>query len=307
MKRIIILLLMGLIGALSTFSAPLYFSQSEEAFQAYAKSPSEKKRFRVFDATLYSGKPDLTIYDIQPIHIIYAGKLGSDWLKTPERLPVIESVQQVAREVKAKADLAIIDIEHWPLQGNSGLVQGSVKKYTTVLQTFREAAPDLLLGYYGAPPVRDYWRAVKDPSHHEHSAWMAENDQLKPLANAVDIFFPSLYTFYPDQAGWKKYAIAQIEEARRYGNGKPVYVFLWPQYHDSNHLLSGQYLPADFWRLELETAQKYADGIIIWGGWGSHNRPAAWDEEAAWWKVTKEFMKSINQARLNAPESLSVQ
>ena len=57
-----------------------------------------------------------------------------------------------------------------------------------------------------------------------------ENDQLRPLAGAVDILFPSLYTFYTDQGGWVRYAYAQIAEARRNANGKPVYVFYGQQY-----------------------------------------------------------------------------
>jgi hypothetical protein len=128
---------------------------------------------------------------------------------------------------------------------------------------------------------------------------MAENDQLRSLAGAVDVFFPSLYTFYPDQAGWKKYAIAQIEEARRYGGGKPIYVFLWPQYHESNRILGGSYLPADYWLLELETAREYADGIVLWSG------SSKWDEDAPWWKVTKEFVKNRDQSALSATPPLT--
>jgi hypothetical protein len=147
---------------------------------------------------------------------------------------------------------------------------------------------------------------MKETSTQEYQSWREENDQLRSLAGAVDVLFPSLYTMYPDQAGWRKYAIAQIEEARRYGNGKPVYVFLWPQYHESNLILGGRYLPADYWLFELMTAKEYADGIVIWGGWSSDNRPVEWDENAAWWKVTKEFMKNRSPAPPSAPIGLTV-
>ena len=70
-----------------------------------------------------------------------------------------------------------------------------------------------------------------------------------------------------------------------------VYVFLWPQYHDSNPSLKGAFLPADYWRLQLQMAKQYADGIVIWGGWGS-NGPIKWDENAVWWKVTKDLCKN---------------
>ena len=259
-----------------------------------AQSISIPKPFLVFDGTLYSNKPDLLAYGIRPITLVYAGKLGSDWYKQTGRLPDRQAVQAAAREAQQKGHAVVLDIEHWPLKGSLDSVNDSVTKYMTVLEWFRAAAPDLPVGYYGAPPLRDYWRAINNPSHQERRTWMVENDQIRLLAKSVDALFPSLYTFYLDQVGWKKYAIAQIEEARRYGNGKPVYVFLWPQYHDSNRILGGHFLPEDYWLLELETAKQYADGIVIWGGWGADNRPAKWDENAVWWGKTKEFMASLS-------------
>ena len=186
----------------------------------------------MFDGTLYSNKPGLSVYGIRPITLAYEGNFGPDWNKHADRLPDLQAVQAVAREAQQKGHVVVLDIELWPLNGPPDSVRDSLTKYMTVLEWFREAAPGLSVGYYGAPPVRDYWRAIKDTSSQERQSWMEENDQLRSLAGAVDVLFPSLYTFYPDQAGWKKYAIAQIEEARRYGGGKPVYVFLWPQYHE---------------------------------------------------------------------------
>lgn len=281
-------------------AAQLIFDGTLHAVIAQANSLPKPKPFQVFDGTLYAEKPDLSSYGIQPITIVYAGKFGADWLKQSEHLPDREVVQKVAREAQEKTTPVVIDIEHWPLKGDSSQVQKSVSKYMTVLQWFKEAAPGLAVGYYGAPPLRDYWRAIRPPASKEWQAYSGDNDRLRPLAEAVDALFPSLYTFYPDQGGWVRFAYGQIAEARRYGNGKPVFAFLWPQYHDSNRALVGTYLPADYWRLELETAKQYADGIVIWGGWGSDNRPARWDDGAAWWKVTKEFIQSINAEQRDA-------
>ena len=261
---------------------------------ANAQALSDKKSFVVYDSTLYTDKPDLSQYGIKPIDTVYAGQFGKDWVKNA-KLPDKDSVQRVARQIESTTSRVVIDIEHWPLKGDPSLVQESLSKYMTVLHWFKEAAPGLLVGYYGTPPLRDYWRAINPPTHKERQALTEDNDRLKPLAEAVDILFPSLYTFYTDQGGWVRYAYGQIAEARRCANGKPVYVFLWPQYHDSNRTLAGTFLPADYWRLELETAKQYADGIILWGGWGNNNRPAKWDEDASWWKVTKDFMKSLGE------------
>lgn len=275
--------------------------------QTYGQVPANPKPFLVFDATLYANKPDLSTYGLRPITLAYAGSFGPDWYKYPDRLPELEAVQAVARDAQQKGHRVVLDIEHWPLEGTPTLVQDSLAKYLRVLTWFRDAAPGLSLGYYGAPPLHDYWRAIEDGASPARRSWMTANDQTRSLAGAVDAFYPSLYTFYPDQAGWKKYAIAQIEEARRHGDGKPVYVFLWAQYHDSNKDLKGQYLPEDFWLFELKTAKQYADGIVIWGGWDvMTNRPAKWDENAAWWKVTKEFMKSGDLKPPAAPTSVTI-
>jgi hypothetical protein len=217
-------------------------------------------------------------------------------------LPQKESVQEAARRARREASVAFLDIEHWPLKGDARIVEENVRRYHVVAQWFRETVPGFRFGYYGVPPLRDYWRAMKPPNSPDRRSWMEDNDRLVELASTVDIFFPSLYTFYNDQAGWRKYAIAQIGEARRYGGGKPVYVFLWPQFHDSNRSLRGMDLSPDFWKLELETAYEYADGIVIWGGGGDDNRPKNWDEQAPWWKVTKSFLARLDRGIEDQPE-----
>jgi hypothetical protein len=118
------------------------------------------------------------------------------------------------------------------------------------------------------------------------------NDREAPIARLEDILLPSVYTFYEDREGWVQYAIQQIQEARRYGGNKPVYVFLWQQYHASNQKLAGTYLPPEFWRLQLETARKYADGVVIWGEYDD-----TWNETAPWWLETKSFLERIGANR----------
>lgn len=258
----------------------------------HAQTLPNKKPFVVFDGTLYAGKPDLSVHGIRPVSIAYTGAFGLHWFKNSDTLPDMSVVQKIAREAQARNAPVVIDIEHWPLSGDPTKVRASLSKYMTVLQWFKDAAPGLAVGYYGAPPLRDYWKSLNSPRSKEWASFARENDQLRPLAGAVDIIFPSLYTFYTDRGGWIRYAYAQIAEARRTSNGKPVYVFIWPQYHDSNPSLKGAFLPADFWRLQLQMAKRYADGVVIWGGWSPKGR-MTWDDNAAWWKVTTDFMKTV--------------
>lgn len=264
--------------------------------------------FLVFDATGYSNKPDLSLHGIRSIRLAYTEEFGQDWYKHPNRLPDQQSVRTVAtRKAQEKTDVVVLDIEHWPLTGPVEQVGASLAKYMTVLKWFRDAAPGVAIGYYGAPPIRDYERAILDPTNPGRQAWMEENDQIRTLSGAVDVLFPSLYTFSADRTGWKKYAIAQIEEARRSAGGKPVYVFLWPQYHPSNLSLGEDYLAADHWLLELETARTYADGLVIWGGWDlKRNTPLPWDDNAPWWRVTKEFLTNSDRTPPAAPTIIEV-
>lgn len=109
---------------------------------------------------------------------------------------------------------------------------------------------------------------------------------MPPLVEVVDILFPSLYTFYYDQSGWKLYATANVNEAKRIAGGKPVIPYLWPQFHDSNSALKGTHLLGSYWRLELEHLKSLAcPAAVLWGGWQTN-----WNESACWWAETKDFV-----------------
>ena len=155
-----------------------------------------------------------------------------------------------------------------------------------MLQIAHEAAPSARIGYYDVIPCSDYWGLVKNDQA-KIKEWKDCNARMGDLAQGVDIVMPSLYTYYNDPHGWDIFAAAILEAAHRYG--KPVYAFLWPEFHVSNRFLRDQNLPANFWRHELEFCRTRADGIVIWGGW---QKP--WDDRAAWWLETKAFLAGLN-------------
>ena len=248
--------------------------------------------FKVFDGTLYKDKPDLSAYGLRNITIIYGENF---WKHKSEMnsLPHHIRVERLAREAASKSKVVCIDIENWPVHGDPDVVQDSIRKYAQVMQWFRQAAPDAQYGYYGVLPLGGYWPAIAPRTSPLRQAWEADNAKMLPVAATVNVVFPSLYTYYADPKAWVRFAIEQIHEAKKYG--KPVYPFLWPQFHDSNHLLGGRYLPAAYWKLELDTVRAHADGVVIWGGWNlKHDRPAKWNNQAAWWQVTKKFLRQIN-------------
>jgi hypothetical protein len=168
----------------------------------------------------------------------------------------------------------------------------SIAKYQALRTLIRQISPALQVGVYSGVPEREYWRAIADPTSTAYQQWQAENTSAIDVAQAMDALYPSLYTFYNDQPGWIKYATANISEARRLAPGKPVFPFLWPQYHDAS-LMPYQFIAEDYWTLQLNTCYQVADGVAIWGGLNSSG-PIPWDNAAAWWGATQNFLRSVH-------------
>lgn len=266
-------------------------------------SAADRRPFVVFDATLYKNKPSFAGYPIRPITLLYEARLFPG-KHAPTAMPLEQTVRSIGKELRGASQPVIIDIERWPLKGNPEVVKENVGKLLTILSWMKAEAPNIRVGAYGTVPLPDYWRAIRGPASKEHQAWQQDNDRLEELAAQLDALYPSLYTFYPDRQGWVNFAVAQLTEAKRKANGKPVYAFLWPQYHDSNAKLRLQPVEQDYWELQLNTVYQHADGLVIWGGWGDHGAES-WNEEAPWWQVTKRFMRQISSNPPDRPTNLT--
>ncbi len=251
---------------------------------AYSQAPAKpySAHFVVFDGLLYRAKPDLTQFGLTPLTVVYSGVM---WKKQSDQVhpPDADTVLKLATQASKSTGIAALDIECWPLNGDPSVVAASIQKYRQTLKLFKQAAPSLKVGYYGVAPMRDYYDSLAGRGSPKYKTWQAGNDLVSSIAKDEDVLFPSIYTFYKNnEDAWQKYAIEQMAEARRIAHGKPIYVFLWPQFHDA----TSDYLPPDYWRMELETARKYADGIVIWGG-SQEN----WNPNAPWWIQTQQFLK----------------
>ena len=295
------LLLVILVGTVVAWTSLSRYSHSIEPTGPAAVPRS----FVVFDGTLYKDKPSLDAYRIRPITLLYESRLFVA-NQSPAAMPPETIVRTLSSELRDSPEPVVLDIERWPLKGEGPAVQSTVDKFVSVLSWVKDEAPGVPFGVYGTVPIPDYWRAIRDPASEEFRSWQRDNDRLERISDRVDALFPSIYTFYPDRQNWVTYAIAQIAEAKRKAKGKPVYAFLWPQYHESNRLLGLHPLDQDYWELQLNTVYQHADGVVIWGGWGA-NGPEPWNEEAPWWQTTKRFMNRINQSTPPHPTSLKVQ
>ena len=244
--------------------------------------------FQVFDALAFTGRPDTSSLGMTRNPVV-ANLWPSGRDLADLTLPSQALTEAAAVNANALAPgPSWLDIEHWPVTGTAQVVAESISKYVQVINWFKAANPAEPIGYYGLPPIRDYWRANGSQGQAGIDAWKAENDALAPITAAVDVLFPSVYTFYDDQPGWVVYAKANIAEARRLAPGKPVYAFLWPQYHESNATLGGTLIAGPYWRAQLDLMKTIADGVVIWGGW-----QVAWNETSPWWVETKEFLAQL--------------
>jgi hypothetical protein len=251
--------------------------------------------FVVFDGLLYLGKPDTRAAGLVPI-----GGTGDLWRPDVSNETVDEArIRSEFERFRNSSGYYYLDIENWPLQSVSvGTRQQNIEKLTRVIDLARRTAPNMHLGFYGLLPGITYWPLLRHDG--DYQDWLQVNRELDPIAGHVDMVFPSLYTFYDDLEGWKSYARQTLKEARRYG--KPVYAFIWPQFHDGNPELRGQDVPPAFWRAELDLCAELADGVVLWGGWRAH-----WDESAPWWQETLAFMKTLKDAnRATVTQSLDI-
>lgn len=272
------------------FSAGLLASSMLPSGLASACPRPDQRGFRIFNATLYAGQPDLRPLGIHPIHVIDRGiwRDGEGRTSLPSRSKVAELVRSLPRDGAP----IVMDFEDFHLNRGAEERAFGLSRLIAIAAAFRAAAADREIGFYGYLPQRDYWRAIQNPRSAAHKAWQQENSAVAPLERQVDLLFPSVYTFYPDVKGWELYARAQICEARRLSD-KPVYVFLWPDYHPGGNEAPSSPLPAAFWRRQLVLARELADGVVIWGGWDfPRNRRKTWGPEEAWWNETRLFMDS---------------
>ncbi len=262
---------------------------------------------RVYDATLYGHKNNAGFYGIknaidygiERIEVVYAVGIWMNQQHLNDEPPTSELFNHSVNIIRSRKDfssikLICLDIEHWPTdEENLNLLSKNINKYIDTYNLYKTEFEHHAIGFYGMLPLRNYYAAISRDTSKKMLDWREKNSKLMSLAKHVDIIYPSLYTFTSDQNDWVKYAINTITEAKKYG--KPVYPFIWPQYHDSVRLRRLDYISDEFWMLQLKTIAQYADGVVIWGGWDlDKNMRMTWNEDQEWWIVLKNYLALQN-------------
>lgn len=220
----------------------------------------------------------------------------------------MEVMQARADEVNVSGDgIAYVDeIQTWPLAGvPESEIDANLDRYAQLIRTFRSLCPDVDIGLYSVLPKREYWASIKAQDDSEYVAWQAHNDRVSVLVAEVDFLAPSIYTFYGPSDGlgkdqeWIAYADSNVSEAKRIGQGKPIYPFMWPQYHNSNTYTPLGFIEPSYWYKQVEEAAKgFGNGVtkvIVWGGW-DFDMPGrmTWDDDAQWWTILKSAIEGQN-------------
>jgi hypothetical protein len=262
---------------------------SLSAIGVLASMPAKAADFVARDATRYAENPNLAPYGLKDIIVAYEASLWpSGASRTSPDLNHIRT-KYIPKIKPLNPDVVVIDIEQYKFTSTMTAAEwtANINKLKSVISVFRQEMPNVKLGYYLLLPQRNWLAACGDPKKvaSRTATWQQNNLKLQPLADAVDIIFPSLYTFYLDAksvACWPKYAEANIQQARLYG--KPVWTFLWPKLHTDQT----KWIPQAFWRTQLETVSTKADGMVIWSWAQSTDK---WSWTAPWWVETADFLK----------------
>ena len=251
------------------------------ALTALATKAQAGGSFRIFEHLLYQSHPKLK--KLRHLEILDR-ELWTNGVVT--NAPDVPAARLAVMPLDPKgSDLVCLDVEHWNINQDEPESLAELAKLYMLLSEVKQQRPDLEFGYYGQIPIRNYWAPVLGGQRKQ--TWHDRNAAALPLWDLADVYFPSLYTFYPDQEGWRVYAKANIELVK--GRGKKIYPFLWPQYHGSaaNRF---QYIGDDYFRLELETCFEEADGFVIWGaGWDFVNGGRLPWDNPAWYQVVRKF------------------
>lgn len=248
-----------------------------------------------------ASETDRQMSPILPVSISYQGRFrlkhGDSNQKVPSAAVLDRAARLIGSEMRRSGhDLVILDVENWATgaQTPTSQFRESVAKYVDFIRQMKRRLPAYRVGNYGKPVHRDYRASLQQWWHSRRWHWKERNDELQPLADVVDVFYPSLYTFeLDDHSAWKRYAESHIAESRRLAKaGQPVIAFIWPMYHErSKH--KGKFIGYDFWLLQLQTLSEIADGVVIWS-----NHPGPLDEHAPWFRATQDFVRArLNQGR----------
>ncbi|MEO6916072.1 MAG: hypothetical protein ABI151_10800, partial [Chitinophagaceae bacterium] len=248
---------------------------------------AQSKPFKLYNQVRYNQTPASLLPFLQPIKLAGENML----LNVADSLPNQTAIQNFALTCPPGVPVDL-DLETWPFYPDAKLTK-TINKFLTTITYFKAVNIVSPIGFYGVPPKQAYQWSSIDPVNNPagYASWKHISDSLARVAEKVDLFQPSFYSYDTDTTAWRKMVDTTIAAIKRYSTTKPIYAFIWPQYHQGTNPLQLQFIDTAIWRYELEQLYKKADGVIIWtSNKDNNNTTIYWDPNMPWWQVTKKFM-----------------
>lgn len=242
--------------------------------------------FKLFHQVRYSNTPATLSPYLLPLKIS-----NESVLLNPDSTPNQIAIQNFALTCPAGVNVCL-DLETWPYFPNSKLTT-TINRFLTTISYFKAVNTVSPLGFYGVPPRQAYEWSTIDPVNNPsgYATWKRISDSLARFAVNVDVFQPSFYAYDADTTSWRKMVDTTIAATKRYSTTKPIYAWIWPQYHQSTRPNQLQFIDTAIWRYQLQTLYDRTNGVIIWtSNKDASNNTIYWDPNMLWWQVTKSFM-----------------
>jgi hypothetical protein len=272
------------------------------AFKEVANPPkSTVKKFVLYDAMFYSGKPDLTSAGFSRIKLLYETKLTKP--DPTDNTKVILDMNKIntQAEVADSSNFTVVctDIEQW--YGDSSVGgEEMANRFTIMFKVFRDKIKNVKISNYGIPTtalcLSRYYDNGKTDEETLINKWRAKNEKRWACANTVDFFAPSVYIGGPNVESWINDLKITVKEIKAHDAAKKIIVFLWPQYYDKKDSpYYKKFIAPEIWQQMLEAVYENCDGAIIWSGATDENeQKVTWDDSRvqAMMNVTKQFIDS---------------
>lgn len=210
----------------------------------------------------------------------------------------LDSIDYAFTHMDTEPPLFVMNIEQWDLAEPTEREHGMCNLRVAALRA-RYHLQHAPIAFYRLLPERNYWAPVKryrgmrewNPEVYREGVQSTAGWQQRNSANAADllgvvnIICPSLYDFYEDSAAqWRHYADANLDEARRIAQGRPVIPFVSPQIAGARETL-----PLGQISMQLEFCAAHGcDGAVIY----ESNATGDWREPIV------QFMKKQVQVTL---------
>lgn len=232
------------------------------------------RRVPVYDATVWTHKPGVTIPGTEVVFLIDRQHRSDkdnphsahDLAKLRahvERLP--QGALVVVDEEYLKDDPRLYPIE---------TVTAELAKRLAIHRTIREARPDIINSDVCGPcPLIDSAAVVWNDTK-LLKRWRDANEWIMPRvkdslgAISIELYYAKKTDGKPvrgsDMADYRAFHEANVAEARKWSDGKPVYGFVWLRTKGGAGKGWGHYVGDELARFMLDETARTCDGVVLW-------------------------------------------